>query len=75
MANIERTYTEMHTTARLNYCTACNFSDDSLAGSLARGVRIKAPDNWLKCAFGHTWYKIKVGHRHYYACTRWLEKV
>lgn len=68
-------YSDMKTTARLNYRTACSFDADNIAGVLEKGTTVKVEDDSETFAHGYLWCKIRLGRKEYYVCTAWLESV
>lgn len=68
----EMSYITKTTTARLNYRISCDFEKSSIAGVLELGESIKIIDGWQKFAHGHTWFKAKIGRKHYFVCADWL---
>lgn len=68
----EVAYTNMTTTARLNYRTACDFSPNSIIGVMEQGATVRIVDDWKQFSHGHVWRKAKIGRRHYFVCADWL---
>ena len=78
MDNVENnlvTYTDMRTTARLNYRTSCSFETDTVAGILEKGAIVKVKNDSEIVAYGFAWCEIKLRRKEFYVCKNWLETV
>lgn len=69
----EKKYIKLRTRVRVNYRTACEVSDPTLAGVLEAGKEVNADPDFNEFIHGHFWRRVKVGRKEFYVMADYLE--